>query len=255
MNLVAQAGGDAYRNERGMGLSGRMLGGVRHRGGGALFAAKMAAVSGIGKISLGGGKHIDTGTYRGMRAAIESGHHSVMEALFKEANRLGGGVDDLNREVFQGLLGGALGVHESDMIYDQMARNKGKMPAPSGKNLDQDLSAVRSDRNMAWRIQRAGAEMEMDVYEKIGEVLRPVATDFKEAALIFADRVSNASDALSFVGGMLEGVADSISYLRNDASGASRAVFEIGISQGGLMDAAFNQALSHIVEKLGGSSR
>ena len=258
MQFITDAMGEGFRNQRGADLAQRLIGGMRAPGSGALYASKMHAVSGLGRLDLGGGRVIDTSTYRGMRAALESGDPRVLEALFAEAQRLGGR-GDLGREMFQSLLGGSTNIFESDMLFDRLDKAGGKMPT-SGRirqspNLDDDLAAVRHQNNPAWNIQKTAAAMETDVYERVGAVLRPITVDFQTAALKLADRMAESADGLSLAANMLAGVGDAITYLRHDANPAAHAIFELSLLSGSGATILVKEVLSAALQTYGAATK
>lgn len=235
VGLVSQAFGDAYRNDRGSDILGRLMAGTSGVGGGMVMQAKMNAVRSLGPMNLGTAADpmmIDPMTFRGARAAIESGRPELVEAFYREAVRLGG-KGQFGEEVFQSLLGGQLNTMESTRLFRQMG--KGGMPTldalrtGNGGELSERWAAIQQQE--AFNLQRVKAEMEGEVYERVGAALVPVALDFKNAAVTLSSGLADmllgmesASDVLAGLGPL---IADTMRNIEgNNTSPASPFVFE-----------------------------
>lgn len=247
VGLISRAMGPAFANERGAQLTQRLIGGMRGGGGtDPVSAARMHAVRGIGRMNLGTAENpewINTRTYRGMQAALESGKPEVLEALYRESVRLGG-AGEMGRSAFQALAGRGLNTFESDRVFKSLAGHRGRMPGLevlSGTNLDNQLAAVRG--TTAYEHQRIASEMETGVYEPIGEKLKPIALDFQEAGKRLGARLANATDAISMATELLAGIGEAANYLRNDANSASRAIFEFSLLGGPFASVIAKQAI------------
>ena len=243
--LVSGAMGGAYQNERGKDLTMRLLGGMGPGGSDPVGAARLHAVRGLGggKLNIGtkaNPEWVNTNSYRGMMSALESKHPMVLEALYREASRLGGG-GEMGEAIFQSLAGGGLNIFESDRIFQGLRKNKGMPKELTGKTLDERLEAVRGTD--AYVHQRIASEMETDVYEPIGEKLKPIALDFQEAGKRLGTRLANATDAISMATELLSGIGEAANYLRNNANPASRAIFEFSLLGGSLAQIVLKQGV------------
>ena len=231
VGLVANAMGPGYQNERGQDVTMRLLGGMRGAGGtDPVSAVRMHAVRGL---RIPGMPDVDTGTYRGMQAALDAGSPEVMQSLYREAVRLGGR-GEMGAAAFQKLAGRGLNVFESDRIFREMGRHgmpdaKGITAAP---DVSERLEAVRGTD--AYRMQALKSEMETSVYEPVGAALKPIALDFQEAAKLLAVRIANASESMNLATELLAGIGEAATYLRASQSGA-RYIFEFGLLRGSLM--------------------
>jgi len=204
----------------------------------------MAAVSRLGTINIGTEDNpfeVDTNTFRGARMAWESGHPEVLKAKYREAVRLGGGHNELAAEIFQtGMTGGRMNTYQSQMVFDALGsgglpdaaayRAAGKAMGPGGKDpFATEWDEIQKQDAMEWA--RIRAQMEGDVYERIGKALMPVAMDFKKAALTLAENLAelsggmhSAADIMGEIGPM---IAESMQHIEGyNQSGMTPVIFE-----------------------------
>jgi hypothetical protein len=210
-------------------------------GGGIGDAVRMAAVRGLKIASM---PDIDTNSYRGMQAALESGAPEVLEALYRQSVKLGG-TGEAGEAIFNSIAARGMNVYQSDRLFRQLKLGKGRLPQARdirafGNNLDERLAGVEGTD--AYRMQTLKSDMETQVYEPIGEKLKPVAMDLQEAGKRVAERLAGATDALSLATELMSGIGAAANYLRNQASAPARAIFEFSLLGGSAATVAARQA-------------
>lgn len=246
MGLVAGAFGSPYMNERGQDVTQRLLGGMMGAatGGDPVSASRLHAVRRMDRGKFKEKYGIDIGTYWGMQEALESGAPEVLEALYGESVRLGGG-GEMGQMAFKALAGRGLNFHENRRVFRHMRGAGGKMLTEGelmlGPDLSDQLAAVQGTE--AYKMQALKSAMETDVYEPIGEKLKPISMDFKEAARRLAVRLAESTDAFDLAGNALLGIGDAVNYLRGERTGsAAHYLFEFSLFGGSMAEIAAKQA-------------
>jgi hypothetical protein len=206
--LTSRAMGEPYQSERGAGFIERLVAGVRAPGSQMMHALKLHAVRGLNVRGL----DMDTNTYRGMRAALESGAPEVLEALYRMSIQQGG-KGELGAEFFQQATG--LSTIESDRLFRDMRHSGGRMPTGAQIRQAPDLSdtwkqVTSETMNPSWRAAGIRTGME-EVHESVGQYVVPIAQDFRQAMVDFLtgltrqgsvlDGLSAALDRLNGTGG------------------------------------------------------
>jgi hypothetical protein len=191
--LTSRAMGEPYQSERGAEFVQRLISGVRAPGGQMMHALKMNAVRGL-KVP---GLDMDTNSYRGMRAALETGGPEVLEALFRMSTQQGG-TGEIGAEFFQQATG--LSTIESDRLFQDMQKGGGRMPTGAAIRQAPDMrdtwkQVTNETLNPAWR--SAGIKTGMEsVHEEVGQYVVPIAQDFRSAMVDFLGGLTRTGDIL-----------------------------------------------------------
>lgn len=201
--LTSRAMGEPYQSERGADFVQRLISGVRAPGSQMMHALKLNAVRGL-KVP---GLDMDTNSYRGMRAALETGSPEVLEALFRMSTQQGG-TGEIGAEFFQQATG--LSTIESDRLFRDMQKGGGRMPTGAAIRKAPDMSdtwkqVTDETMNPAWR--SAGIKTGMEsVHEEVGQYVVPIAQDFRQAMMSFLEGLTRNGDILNGLRNALERV-------------------------------------------------
>jgi hypothetical protein len=172
-----------------------------------MHALKLNAVRGLKIEGLG----MDTNSYRGMRAALETGGPEVLEALYRMSIQQGGR-GEIGAEFFQQATG--LPTIEADRLFSDMKRSGGRMPTGAAirkaPGLDDTWKQVTDETmNPAWRAAGIRTGME-EIHESVGKYVVPIAQDFRQAMVDFLSgltRHGNVLNGLSAALDRLQGTA------------------------------------------------
>lgn len=193
--MVGNAFGDAYRGPRGEQFMGRLIGGMRTPGDNIVYNLKLQALRGLPEFDLGNGVKAGGTSLWGTEKAIDSAHPMVLERYVRQIKAMHGTGHLAYAEMMRYLPG--IERHEAEGLFKAFERSGGRMPTAAeirriAPNLDKDRDAVKGTQ--WYKQQDIQAGMEIDVYERLGEKLVPVANDIKVAAE-------------KFLGGLMDGLS------------------------------------------------
>lgn len=189
--LMPRAFGPSFAGPRGSEMLQQLMGGVGRTGGSPVTETlRLMAAQKVGPLRVGGVLY-DPKTVRGARAIQESRDPRYYERLYGEAVNAGGKTDQA-RELFQEFSG--LGTIASDRLFLDMQKHGGRLPSATAIRRTQDttdqLRGVQGTEAYKWQQTTTG--LELDVFAKVGEALKPAAEVFREVALKFGLDVTKA---------------------------------------------------------------
>lgn len=214
--LMPRAFGPMFAGPRGNSMLQQLMGGIGRTGGSPVVdTMRLMAAQAVGPRKIGG-MLFDPGTVRGARAIQESRDPAYLEALYQQALNMGGR-SDLAREAFQEFTG--LGTVASDRLFRDMQKHGGKLPSgraiQRAPDVNEQLRGVQGTE--AYRWQQTAAGLELDVFAKVGDALKPVAENFREVALQFGLDIQKAGGIIE----MAKAVTDAYSNLGNRGTGTA----------------------------------